>query len=73
MGQGNVGDRLDLCHLQYSQIGLPLVELKEWIVVGADVGRQPALALNGAVEHAIECDTIDCARIDSEPMILRVN
>src|SRR5438876_7545491 len=26
MGQGDVGDGLDLCHLQYSQIGLPLVE-----------------------------------------------
>jgi hypothetical protein len=26
MGQGNVGDGLDFCHLQYTQIGLPLVE-----------------------------------------------
>jgi len=33
MGQGNVGDGLDFCHLQYSQIGLPLVEPIERIVV----------------------------------------
>src|SRR5207253_5449082 len=26
MGQGNIGDGLDLCHLQYSPIGLPMVE-----------------------------------------------
>jgi hypothetical protein len=27
MRQGNVGDGLDVCHLQDPQIGLPLVEL----------------------------------------------
>ena len=37
MGQGNVGDGLDFCRLQYPQIGLPLVETIERIVVGADV------------------------------------
>ena len=30
MGQGDVGDGLDLCHLQYPQIGLPLVEPVQW-------------------------------------------
>jgi hypothetical protein len=67
VGQGKVGDGLDLCHFQYPQNGLPLVELIKWIVVRADVLRQPALASNGAVEHATECDTIDCARMDAEP------
>src|SRR5437588_6086147 len=43
MGQGDVGDGLDLCHLQYSQIGLPLVEPVKRIVVGAKVLRQPVL------------------------------
>src|SRR5437764_11352923 len=51
MGQGNIGDGLDLCHLQYSQIGLPLVEPVKRIVVGAKVLRQPVLPSNGAVEQ----------------------
>ena len=66
-GQGNVGDGLDLCQLQYPQIGLPLAELIKWIVVGAEVLRQPALASNGAVKHPTECDTIDRAGMDAEP------
>ena len=60
MGQGNVGDGLDLCHLQYPQIGLPLVEPLERIIVGAEVVRHPALPSNGAVEHPTKCDTIAC-------------
>jgi len=67
MGQGNVGDGLDFCHLQDPQIGLPLVEPIERIVVGAEVVRQPALASNGAVEHPTERDTIDRSRMDAEP------
>jgi len=51
MGQGNVGDGLNFCHLSYPQIGLPLVEPIERIVVGAEVLRHPALPSNGAVEH----------------------
>ena len=67
MGQGNVRDGLDFCHLQYSQIGLPLVESIERIIVGAQILRQPALASDGAVEHPTECHTIDRARMDAEP------
>jgi hypothetical protein len=66
MGQGNVGDGLDLCHLQYPQIGLPLVEPVQWIVVGAEVLRHPELPSNGAVEHPTECDTVDRARMGAE-------
>jgi len=66
MGQGNVGDGLDFCHLQYPQIGLPLVEPIKWIGVGADVLRHPALPSNGAVEHPTESDTIDLSRMDAE-------
>src|ERR1700674_3689489 len=66
MGQGNVRDGLDFCHLQYPQIGLPLVEPIKRIVVGADVLRPLALPSNGAVEHPTECDTIDLSRMDAK-------
>jgi hypothetical protein len=36
MGQRNVGDGLDFCHLQYPQIGSPLVEPIKRIVAGSD-------------------------------------
>ena len=67
MGQRNVGDGLDFCHLQNPQSGLPLVEPIERIVVRAQVLRQPAMASKGAVEHATECDTIDGPGMDAEP------
>ena len=67
MGQWNVRNGLDFCHLQNPQIGLPLVEPIERIVVGAEVLRQPAMPSNGAVEHPTECDAIDRARVDAEP------
>ena len=66
MGQGDVGDGLDFHHLQNTQIGLPLVEPIERIVVGADVLRQPELASNGPAEHPTEDDTIDLSRMDAE-------
>src|SRR5690348_5268906 len=50
-GTGNVGDRFDLGHLQYPQIGLPLPKPKKGIVVGAEVLRHLALPSNGVVEH----------------------
>ena len=50
MGQGNVGDGLDFCHLEYPQIRLPLVEPIKGIVVEAEVLRHPDLPSNGAVE-----------------------
>ena len=56
MRHGDVGDGLDFCYLQDPQIGLPLVELIKWIIVGAEVLRHAALASNGAVEHPTECD-----------------
>ena len=67
MGQGNVRHGLDFRHLQYPQIGLPLAEPIKRIVVGTEVGRQPALASNGAAEHPTESDTIDLSRMDAEP------
>jgi hypothetical protein len=66
-GQGNVGKGLVFCHLQYPQMGLPLVEPIKGIVVGAEVLGHPALPSNGAVEHPTERDTIDRAGMDAEP------
>ena len=51
VGQGNIRDGLDFRHLQYPQIGLPLVEPIKWIVVGTEVLRHAALPSNSAVEH----------------------
>ena len=67
MGQGNVGDGLDFCRLEYPQIGLPLVEPIKRIVVGAHVLRHPELPSNGAVEHPTGCNTIERSRMDTEP------
>src|SRR5256884_9949924 len=67
MGQGNVGYGLDFRQVQYTQIGLPLVEPIKRIVVGAKVLRQPELPSNGAVEHPAERYTIAGARMNAEP------
>src|SRR4029077_6114447 len=66
MGQGNVGYGLDFRQLQYTPIGLPLVEPIKESVVGAQVLRHPALPSNGTVEHPTEGDTIDGSRMDAE-------
>src|SRR6266566_7873125 len=42
------------------------MEPVEWIVVGAEVLRHPALPSNGAIEPATECDTIDLSRMDAK-------
>ena len=42
------------------------MEPVEWIVVGADVLRHPALPANGTVEHPAESDPIDFSRMDAE-------
>ena len=61
-----MGDGLDLRQLQYPQVGLPLVEPIERIIVRAEVLRHPALPTNGAVEHPTECGTIDRSRMHAE-------
>ena len=67
MGQGNIGDCLDLGYLQYPQIGLPLPKPIKGIVVGAEVLRHPALPLQGTVEHPAKCDPVDGTGMDAEP------
>src|SRR5215469_14784814 len=66
MRQWNVGDGLDFGHVQYPEVGLPLVEPIKRIVIGAQEVRHPALPSNGAVEHPTKCDTIDRAGMDAE-------
>jgi len=72
MRQENVGDGLDFRRLQYLQIGLPLVEPVEWIVVGTDVLRHPALPSNGAVEDPTECGALSVPAGTPNPMMRRV-
>src|SRR5260370_18325989 len=66
MRQWNVGNGLDFRHLQYPQIGLPLMEPIERIGGGGQVIREPGMDSNGGVEHPTECDTIDLSRMDAE-------
>ena len=66
MRQWNVGDRLDFCHFQYPQVGLPLVEPIKRIVIGTEEVRHPGLPSNGTVEHPTKCGTIDRSRMDAE-------
>ena len=67
MGQGNVGDGFNFGHLQYPQIGLPLLKPIKGIMIGAEVLRHAALPSKGVVEHPTKSDTIDGSGLDSEP------
>ncbi len=51
---------------QYPQVGLPLVEAIERIIVGADVLRHPALPSNGVVEHPTQYAAINCSRLSAQ-------
>jgi hypothetical protein len=67
MGQGNIGDRFDLVHLPYPQIGLPLPKSIQGIMIGAEVLGHPALPPKGAVEHPAKSDTVDGTGLDAKP------
>ncbi len=66
MRPGNLGHRLHPLHVQDAQIGLPAVELEQWIVIGTDPRRQ-SLPGDGLVEHAAEPWTI-ASVVRSSPM-----
>ena len=66
MRHGNVWHGLNFGHLQYPQIGLPLAESIERIVVGAEMLRHCPLASNGLIEHSAERYTIDHSGMDAE-------
>ena len=67
MRQGNVGHRLDLGHLQDSQIGLPLLEPIKRVVVGTEVLWHRPVPSNGLIEHPAERYTIDHSGMRAEP------
>ena len=66
MRQGNIGQGLDFCYLQDSQIGLPLLEPIKRIVVGAEILWHHPVPSNGLMEHPAERCTIDHSGMDAE-------
>jgi hypothetical protein len=61
MRQRYVRDRLQFSHIEDAQIGLPLAEFEERIVIAAEIARKVPSAGNGLVEHATEGRTIEIA------------
>src|ERR1700726_2292018 len=65
MGEGHIGHRLDFRHLQHSEVGLPLVESIQGIVVGAEiVGR--CLPSNRSLEHPAQSRSIHDAALNTK-------
>ena len=48
-------------------VGLPLMEAKQWIVIGAEVLGHPRFPANGAQEHPAKCETIDGSCLNAKP------
>jgi hypothetical protein len=65
MRQRHVGDRFDLCHFQNSQVGLPLMEPIQRIMVRAQVFRQ-GLPSHRLPEHPAQSSAIDNAAVNSK-------
>jgi len=65
MREGNVGNCFDFPHAEYPQVGLPLMEPIQRIVVGAEIFRQH-LALNRSIEHPAQCPAIHDPGMNSE-------
>src|SRR5712691_110681 len=65
MRNRNVGNRLDLLGLEYTEVGEPTVETEQRIVVGADVLRS-RLGSSGAIEHPANRDTVNICAIDTK-------
>ena len=65
MRHRNIRNTLDLAHAQHPQVGLPLVEPVQRIVVGAEVFRC-RMPSNGMVEHAAQGSAIHDAGMDAE-------
>jgi hypothetical protein len=65
MRQRHVRHRLDGCHVEDSQIRLPLVESVQRIMVRAEVGRR-RLATNRSIEHLAQRHAIHDAAVHAE-------
>jgi hypothetical protein len=65
MRERSVRNRLDFFDLKYAQVGEPSVELKQWIVIAADVLRY-GVTCNGVIEHPTHGYAVDAAALDTE-------
>ena len=65
MGPGSIRNRFNFRYAQDSQVGLPLMEAKQWIVVGAQILRKTR-ASNRLLEHLTERQAIDDSPLNSE-------
>src|SRR5262249_13535776 len=65
MRQRNVRHSLDFLHLENAQIGLPLVEPIQLILIGIQVFRQ-RLRMNDSIGHSVQGDVIYDAPVNSK-------
>ena len=66
MRERHVWNRLDFCHLEYSKIGLPLVESIQRIMIRAEVSWQ-TVAANRSMKHPAQRQSIHDAAVDAKP------
>ena len=66
MRKRHVRNRLDFRHLEYSKIGLPLVESIQRIMIRAEIFGQ-TLPANRSMEHPAKRHPIDDAAVDAKP------
>ena len=64
----HVRHRLDGCHVEDSQIRLPLVESVQRIMIRAEVGRR-RLPTNRSIEHLAQRDAIHNAAVDAKAVV----
>lgn len=66
MGERHIRNGLYFCDLQYPQIGLPLVEAIQRIMIRAQIPRQAATS-NRVIEHPAQSRTVYCSPVDPKP------
>ena len=66
MRQGDVRDCFQLGDVKDPQVGAPLSEFKQWIVIAAQVEGQRILAGNDLVKHPADGGPVDIAGVHSE-------
>src|SRR6516225_6824453 len=66
MGERHIRNGLYFYDLQYPQIGLPLVEAIQRIMIRAQILRQAATS-NRVIEHPAQSRTVYCSPVDPKP------
>ena len=66
MGERHIRNGLYFYDLQYPQIGLPLVEAIQRIMIRAQILRQAATS-NRVIEHRAQSRTVYCSPVDPKP------